>query len=174
VAIPGLALCVDRYEAARLDATSTRPGTSATPRSFAGVLPWAQVGQAAAASACASASKRLCTAAEWTAACGAAGSTYPYGNVYNGQVCATGDHLPAFDAAQPTGSLVSCHGGVAGLYDMAGNLAEWVSDLFQGGAVVKGSSYRTGPGDSACQASQTKSASTEDAALGFRCCRAGL
>jgi sulfatase modifying factor 1 len=81
------AFCIDRYEAALVDADGAplspyyNPGTSAARAvSIAGAVPQAYLSQTQAASACAAAGKRLCTDAEWLRACqGPGGTTYPYG-----------------------------------------------------------------------------------------------
>lgn len=173
VAIPGLAACIDRCEASHLDATSASPGSAPTARSALDVLPWVRVTYAEAGAACAAAGKRLCTREEWTRACaGALGRGFPYGNTYNAQMCATQDHVPAFAQAQPTGALVTCHGGVAGLFDLGGNAAEWIQSEGDGAPAAKGASFATGRAEALCSAERALPGSTADAALGFRCCRA--
>jgi formylglycine-generating enzyme required for sulfatase activity len=173
VQIPGLRSCVDRYEAARGDATSAAPGAGLAARSAAELLPWVGVTFEEAGAACASAGKRLCTRAEWTSACaGEPSRTFPYGDVYNGQMCATADHIPSFRKAQPTGSLVTCHGGVAGLRDFGGNVAEWIQGDADGAPAAKGASFSTGRTDAPCAAERALPGSTRDPALGFRCCQA--
>ncbi len=82
--------CMDRYEAARLDSTSSTAGTSNTPVSQPERMPWASssVNLAVAKAACASVSKRICMQDEWIDACsGSVGSVYAYGNAYDPAVC---------------------------------------------------------------------------------------
>lgn len=66
----------------------------------------------------------LGTVSEWSIACSRGGARrYPYGQSYNPTAC---NGLPLDGSAPvPVGSLATCEGGFDGLFDMAGNLAEW-------------------------------------------------
>jgi hypothetical protein len=67
----GLNFYVFTYEASRPGATASSAGTADHRAcSQAGVLPWTFVSYADAADACAASGARLCTGAEWGAACG--------------------------------------------------------------------------------------------------------
>lgn len=82
--------CMDRYEAARFDSTSSTAGTSSVPVSQPGRIPWASsaVNLSVAKAACASADKRICRQDEWVDACsGSSGKVYSYGNSYDPAVC---------------------------------------------------------------------------------------
>jgi formylglycine-generating enzyme required for sulfatase activity len=77
--------------------------------------------------ACEAQGKRLCTKAEWATGCGGSQtSQFPYGNTYNPTRCNT------FSAGHgdtvATGSMDGCV-SADGMYDMSGNLWEWVSDV---------------------------------------------
>jgi len=90
---------------------------------------------------CAQQRKRLCTAAEWVRACGGPRrQRYPYGRHYDPTKCVT--RLPNVDAfrIQSSGSRPSCRSH-EGVYDMSGNMAEWVGDgvLMGGSAALSGS-----------------------------------
>jgi formylglycine-generating enzyme required for sulfatase activity len=90
VALPGLRVCLDRYEASHEDATATTVGTAPVAASRAGVLPWVQGGLPleTARAACAAADKRLCRLDEWFGACtGARGTVYSYGDTYDPAIC---------------------------------------------------------------------------------------
>jgi formylglycine-generating enzyme required for sulfatase activity len=132
-------------------------------RSLAGVLPNGYLSGALAQVACKNAGKRLCSEAEWVKACrGEAGWDYPYAESYEPGVCnvarenhpaallhgnaSTGHRDPRLNLVgdaqgpllRPTGSLPSCASrwGDDAIYDMVGNLDEWIDDtsgVFLGG-----------------------------------------
>jgi formylglycine-generating enzyme required for sulfatase activity len=88
------AICVDRHEASRADATATGQGT-ATGRAYSrpGVVPWyvssmsAQV-HASYEAACQAAGKRLCRSDEWLDLCTGGGATiYATGDVFEPARC---------------------------------------------------------------------------------------
>lgn len=139
----------------KLHDPSTRPvqGVEYSARSLRGVRPQAYINSVEASAACQHADKRLCTLREWYAACrGPAHTTYPYGPSYQAGRCNVGKpHLlsrlsgnnplrwryaadfnnPALDRAPgflaKTGAYRGCGNGY-GVFDMVGNLHEWVSD----------------------------------------------
>ncbi len=121
-------------------------------RSEPGVFPQAYISRVESARACKSAGKRLCSMKEWRRACrGKRGSLYPYGNHWQARKCnsdrphllslrfgpdarrwryedfndPTLDQEPGF--LERTGAFDQC-GGDHGVYDLVGNLHEWVSD----------------------------------------------
>ncbi|HEY0468448.1 MAG TPA: SUMF1/EgtB/PvdO family nonheme iron enzyme, partial [Polyangiaceae bacterium] len=121
--------------------------------SRAGVRPQGYISQLEAASACQNAGKRLCTVSEWYRACrGEQHTLYPYGAKYVRGRCNVGkphllsilhggdprawsyetgfndpalDQRPGFlaDTGEYSGCVTS-----AGIFDLIGNLHEWVSD----------------------------------------------
>jgi formylglycine-generating enzyme required for sulfatase activity len=118
-----------------------------------GVFPQAYVNRPEAASACANAGKRLCTVGEWYRACiGPRGWPFPYGVSEQPAVCNTrkphllslrfgidpqawkyDEHFNAPELDQEPGFLAKAgeYTGCAspeGVYDLVGNLHEWVSD----------------------------------------------
>ena len=116
-----------------------------------GVKPQGYLSRFEAEEACKNAGKRLCRAREWQEACrGSAGSTYPYGaEEIRGRCNTRKGHLPVkvFGAKTPlyklhynspklneepgflakTGEYEGCVNDY-GVYDMVGNLHEWVAD----------------------------------------------
>jgi formylglycine-generating enzyme required for sulfatase activity len=121
--------------------------------SRAGVRPQGYISQREAASACQNAGKRLCAASEWYRACrGERDTLYPYGAKYVRGRCNVGkphllsllhgsdpnawsyekafndpelDRRPGFLAE--TGEYSGCVTS-AGVFDLVGNLHEWVAD----------------------------------------------
>lgn len=121
--------------------------------SRAGVRPQAYISQIEAASACLNAGKRLCTLSEWHGACrGEQDTLYPYGAKFVRGRCNVGkphllsllhgrdpnawsyekafndpelDRRPGFLA--DTGANPECVTS-AGVFDLVGNLHEWVAD----------------------------------------------
>jgi sulfatase modifying factor 1 len=135
-------------------APHARPtGGTFVAESRAGVRPQAYISRTEAASACENAGKRLCSVNEWYGACrGEANTLYPYGATYQAGRCNVGkphllsilhgsdphawsydgafndpalDQRPGFLAA--TGEYSGCVTS-AGVFDLVGNLHEWVQD----------------------------------------------
>lgn len=194
-------VCVDKYEAAvegqhysqsldGVDASTLR----ATPAK--GIKPQVNISAFQAQAACEASSKRLCTAADWIAACrGPEQFVYPYGNVYAPGACNTGRRSPV-DAvfgsiggrlddprlaevaggSEPGGAFPTCVSPY-GVFDMHGNVAEWVSDssnandprfgMFLGGFFAEASQNGAG-----CLYKTTVHFKQyHDYSIGFRCCK---
>jgi hypothetical protein len=153
VYIPSANVTMYGYEASRYDATATSAGFDSTHRgcSVAGKLPWANVTMSEAEHACELLGPkwRLCTAAEWQAACqGISATTFPYGNTYVPGACNGNDYMTGMGKTPstiPTGSATACLSIDATkasttfsvnpsmnttFYDMSGNVKEWaITDL---------------------------------------------
>lgn len=119
-------------------------------RSAAGVTPQGYISRNESAEACLNAGKRLCSAREWHRACGGTQETrYPYGSKEIRGRCNTGKpYVPTklfgrvpFGSVDLNSPLLNQQpGGLArsgeytecvndyGLFDMVGNLHEWVAD----------------------------------------------
>lgn len=151
---PGGGYFIYKYEASRVDATATSPGTSTTracSRAKNGtggaVLPWSSVTWNQADAACRAAGLRLCKVArtggvaiadEWGFACQfgqiCSNGNYPYSCSYSAAAC-NGSDMNLGNAVA-CGSLSTCAttgdldttSGSDQLFDMSGNLAEWTDD----------------------------------------------
>lgn len=165
--------------------------------SLPGVVPQGYLSHALAARACANAGKRLCTEHEWVTACeGAAKRKYPYGDQFEWGACNVYRFShPAFilhgvsfvghtdprlnlvlergedPLLRLTGTTERCRSQWpdGAIYDMVGNLDEWIDDpngTFVGGFYSR--STREG-----CAAKiESHSAEYYDYSLGTRCCAA--
>ncbi len=166
--------------------------------SKAGVVPQAYISGDQASRACRSSGKRLCRADEWEAACrGPAKTTFPYGSERRAGAC--NDDIramhPVAEIAQllsvpreemwhsamnsplinqleggllPTGERSFCTNGY-GVYDMVGNLHEWIDDAdgtFRGGYYMD----TTKNGDGCSYSTQAHDFTYHDYSTGFRCC----
>jgi len=139
---PFFKICIDRYE---------------YPNQ-AGAQPRSNVPYADASALCASQGKRLCTAQEWTYACGGLeGYTYPYGWQFDEDKCNAGG------SRTETSGLRSKCISKFGVYDMSGNVFEWVLTSDRKPAAMGGPMSKcqtVAPGGSGDAKPQT----------GFRCC----
>jgi formylglycine-generating enzyme required for sulfatase activity len=178
---------IDRFEVSRPDATPVGPGLSdARTCSKPAALPWTSITFDAATAACGRSGKRLCTGAEWLAACdGGAGRLYPYGNAYDSTFCngLDFDGVPGGaddDVLLPPGDpFLSACVSLDGVSDLSGNAREWTNDVrgdtgapsFTPIAVTRGGGYDTPRAGLACTFDLSRAASTTRLpTLGFRCC----
>jgi eukaryotic-like serine/threonine-protein kinase len=127
-------VCIDRFE---------HPGR--------GRMPTHGVSVEAARSACKARGLRLCLAKEWLRACG---SLFPYGKAYDAAQCNTEGTSPV-----AAGSKSSCKSRY-GIYDLSGNVSEWVEE-----GVAMGGDAKSAQGHASCPARSGGGALT-----GFRCC----
>jgi hypothetical protein len=131
------------------------PGTKARAVSIKGAVPQGYLSKPTAKNACETAGKRLCQLAEWKLACrGDKNAPFPYGAAYRHRACNVRQprHAAAIlwgDASlghwdprlnqllvdgspllKPTGETATCRSswGDDGVYDMVGNLDEWIED----------------------------------------------
>lgn len=102
-----------------------------------GVKPVAEMNLKDAKSSCQSHGKRLCTMEEWKLACGT--TRFTYGNIYEQDRCLTNQPnseghtslMHGRTAQVESGSQSKCR-SVKGIFDMNGNLEEWVLDDWRG------------------------------------------
>ena len=129
----------------------------------------------------------ICTEDEWNAACEGTkkGQIYPYGNRYVDGNCNLGVATSSPGTIEEVKSRDACVGGIEGLYDMGGNLSEWLGNYKEDTNYrkFKPHSYAfNGPLDkNVCTAMCAGNAreTREDKiftglstpSLGFRCCR---
>ena len=154
-------------------------------------LPVVGVDWCDAAVFCAWADKQLCGAigggpADWTLAedaegdawyraCSSAGvSTFPYGTAYHPARC-NGEDADQ-DSLAAVGSLPECEGGVAGLFDMSGNVWEWSDSCedSEGDATTRcrrrGGSHYSDADNLRCGVNSNRPRGERDNGVGFRCC----
>ncbi len=151
------AFCIDKYE---------YPNKK-------GKLPQAAVTWYEAKEMCQKEGKRLCTEEEWERACkGDKSFRFPYGNKWKSAYCVTEDARGRDRSLYPSGKARRCVSPF-GVYDMSGNLAEWVADIFEKGLndrTVKGGSYKRPDYAVRCASRMNAPPDTRDDEVGFRCC----
>jgi hypothetical protein len=157
------------------------------------VFPQGYISAVEAARACAGAGKRLCRVAEWSKACrGPDPRAFGYGDrrepgrcndtgrnpvlsLYGGGHWTwTTMNLPALNQLDNTLARTGAHAGCTngyGVYDMVGNLHEWVADpagTFYGGYYQDVASV--GHGEGCGYQTTAHEARYHDYSTGFRCC----
>ena len=163
-----------------------------------GVIPQGYISGHQGAMTCAASGKRLCAADEWEHACrGPSNFQFPYGDTRRAGACnddirpvhpvAEVGHLLGIphdqlwhagmnqaiinqlpDTLLPTGSRAECTNAY-GVYDMVGNLHEWVDDAdgtFRGGYYMD----TTKNGDGCSYQTTAHDFTYHDYSTGFRCC----
>ena len=141
---PLIKVCIDRYE---------YPNEK-------GVVPYRNIPYTGAQNLCKKKGKRLCTIQEWQWACsGLEGHSYPYGVQINEHNCNTEGQKNV----EPSGSRIKCVGEFR-VFDMVGNLFEWVTDS-RGRTMIMG-----GP-TSKCQDISPGMKGAAKPQIGFRCCK---
>jgi formylglycine-generating enzyme required for sulfatase activity len=129
---------------------------------------------------CAHVGGRVCTQEEWLAACGGIqGHAYPYGDAVDLAACNVQSQTQTVAGRArgtvPVGSLPQCEGGLAGLFDMAGNVAEWVDSCKDDYCKFRGAGYLSNaPVDIFAGCSGICSGndrSFKSGVVGIRCCK---
>jgi hypothetical protein len=114
--------------------------------------------------------KTLCSQAQWVRACAGDGRRFPYGNDYVSGLCATGFDGSAQKQPLPSGHFTHCR-TAEGVYDMAGNAAEWAdgNQSLLGGDWT--ASLKTPDLSGSCR-TETPADDVSKERRGFRCCKA--
>ena len=179
----------------------TQPVTNLTVRavSRAGVTPQGYISKNEAEGACKAAKKRLCKGEEWDRACrGKKPTTFPYGDERKSGYCNDSGRAPlqslhpelgenvyasgqamndprineAPNTVAPTGSFTHCRNAF-GVYDMVGNLHEWIADVHDGTrGTFRGGYYQDTHlnGDGCTYRTTAHDVGYHDYSTGFRCC----
>jgi len=145
-----------------------------------GVIPRVNVSWREAEALCAARGKRLCTESEWQrAAAGSTGVRFGYGSEFDETRCNTPYRIHGKwhrdRGIAPSGAFTGCCGDF-GVYDMIGNVWEWVADTTAarpGWRIVRGGSWFNSV-NLATVDSRYSRFLTPDYRLdliGFRCCR---
>lgn len=164
---------MDRYEASRVDATSSFEGEGVTLAcSVGGVIPWTSISYSEAHAACEASGKRLCTRDEWLLACQAFRNwPFPYGPDYDASACNASD--AGIGSTAPTGGSPDCV-STQGAYDLSGNVREWVSSGASSAIALGGGAFDDSQINTACEI-LVEPQDGPDGYLpgpgdGFRCC----
>lgn len=129
---------------------------------------------------CAHAGGRLCNEVEWISACGGPDArTFPYGNVFDLEACNVQSKTQKVEGrardTAPVATHPRCEGGIGDLFDMAGNVTEWVSSCKGSYCRFRGAGYTSNdPVDlfASCQSACSGNQKTlKSNTVGFRCCR---
>lgn len=133
---------------------------------------------------CAWAGKRLCgrigggalsaaeattKASEWFVACSHNDArAFPYGDRFEADAC----NGIGSRGRQPVGSHPKCVGGYDGVFDMVGNVQEWIDDCDQdsGACPMPGGSFGFPEGSLRCGATDRQERTASLPQGGFRCC----
>jgi len=128
-----------------------------------GQVPQMNVSWDKAKELCQKQGKRLCTEAEWEKACrGKEGLRWPYGNVFDDNLCNSESTAGAARALAVSGKFSRCLSPYE-VFDMSGNVAEWTEEK-----VVKGGSFLNSDYGVRCAARKLKVSVASE--MGFRCC----
>ncbi len=158
------------YEASRPDADGENPGVDETRAcSVPGAVPWTGMTLDVATAACAASGFAVCDAETWYRVCaGPEERDFPYGDAYVNARC--NDHISGGGALEPTGSRPQCR-TPEGIYDLSGNVWEFVAESERRGASWKVGAVTFRLDAAKCHATYVVPANFWGVDLGFRCCR---
>ncbi len=114
--------CIDKFEFPNIE----------------GSEPMVKVDWTQAKSLCINEGKRLCKQIEWQKACqGRSYNRFPYGNIFDQDKCNTYYANFTLEASDKSGNSPNCK-TESGVYDMSGNVAEWVDGEVNGQKILRG------------------------------------
>jgi formylglycine-generating enzyme required for sulfatase activity len=172
------------------------PGQAGQEQLPVGCVDWCD-----AAAFCAWSGKRLCgrvgggpapliqdpnVPRELVNACTKGGTqSYPYGNLYDAQACngSDADGTPGYqsgsDRPKPVGSMSSCAGPYAGLFDLVGNASEWENGCrgasgADDGCTVRGGGFMDASAYTRCEGLFFTGRNNHVWDIGIRCCTDSL
>jgi len=118
---------------------------------------------------CAEQGKRLCSEEEWERACkGVSMVKYPYDNVFDPTACNAESNTGEERSIAPSGKFPRCKSSY-GVYDMSGNVAEWVY-MKNSEKGVKGGYVNKPDWAVRCASRKVEPPSKKSPYYGFRCC----
>jgi hypothetical protein len=158
------------FEASRPDATAAASGVAGGGAcSRPEVLPWVNLTRADAEAACSASGFRLCTDAEWQAACqGERRWAFPYAGEHRPGTC--NDHVSGTGQLQPAGALADCR-TPEGVFDQSGNVWEMTADGSRRGASWRVNAVMFRTETARCDITYVNGEAFFADDLGFRCCR---
>ena len=171
VHLPAVRACIDRYEALSEDGTA-EPAQGRLPTDG---ISWIDAG-----AACRRAGFRLCTRSEWMVACSGStdeegGRVFVYGDEYEQERCNSAqDGTPVTARALANGGSFERCVSPEGVYDLSGNITEWLETSDPTGTVreLRGGGYASYPSHARCLTDPLMFQPPEAglAGYGFRCC----
>ncbi|MCX7725645.1 MAG: SUMF1/EgtB/PvdO family nonheme iron enzyme, partial [Chitinispirillaceae bacterium] len=120
---------------------------------------------------CKKENKRLCSSSEWESACKGEieDLKFPYGNSFSSSNCNTAGNPIIKNSIAPSGKFSECKNSHS-IFDMSGNVAEWVrSDKKE--SYAYGGSWQSGENESRCNSKILLKKSRKYFYVGFRCCK---
>ena len=114
---------------------------------------------------------------QWFAACSKAGlRSFPYEGAYDAVACNGGESTPLDKRVRDVATYGKCEGGYPGVFDLSGNVWEWVdacnadaADPATTSCRVRGGDFNEGPATMGCSASVSQPR-IGPGRFGFRCC----
>lgn len=157
LSIAGHSFFIDRFEVSKIDKNQYLVRRS--------LLPVQNVSFLEAEAICNNRGLRICTVNEWKSAClGPHGYKFGYFTEQKKEFCNVDS-----ESVEPGGYRINCTGGYS-VYDMVGNLAEWVIDNQINQPVLAGGSYKDRE-KSNCFNMNYNSKLHKDETTGVRCCK---